>query len=92
MQVIVQRAPVFTLTPHVLYLRKIGETVVMQCDAVDGEGIEKPSISWHKVNIKQFILRNIIFFSFKFALFLKVNCVVFKLKLFLYHIYKKITI
>ena len=51
MQVIVQKAPVFTLIPHMLYIRKVGETVIMPCDALEGEGIERPAISWHKVNI-----------------------------------------
>ncbi|XP_065211981.1 protein borderless isoform X2 [Planococcus citri] len=50
MTVIVQRAPVFTVTPHILYLRKIGDTVVMQCDAVDGEGFDKPNLAWRRTN------------------------------------------
>lgn len=46
---IVQKAPVFTVTPHILYLRKIGESVEMPCDAIDGEGVYQPSVSWSKV-------------------------------------------
>lgn len=50
MSVIVQRAPIFTITPHILYLRKIGDTVVMHCDAIDGEGLDKPNLAWSRVS------------------------------------------
>lgn len=51
MNVIVQRAPVFTVTPHMLYLRKVGDTVAMPCDAIDGEGVDRPNIAWYRVSI-----------------------------------------
>lgn len=48
MHVVVQRPPIFTITPHVLYIRKTGESVVMACDAIDGESAIRPTISWFK--------------------------------------------
>lgn len=51
MHVIVQRAPVFTITPHSLYLKKVGDTVVMHCDAVENEGVERPTIAWYRVSV-----------------------------------------
>ncbi|XP_017772996.1 PREDICTED: protein borderless isoform X2 [Nicrophorus vespilloides] len=46
--VIVQRPPVFVVTPNPLYLRKLGETLEMPCDARDGENEHKPIIVWYK--------------------------------------------
>lgn len=48
-RVIVQRPPVFQITPNNLYLRKMGEDIEMPCDASDGDGSHKPAISWKKV-------------------------------------------
>lgn len=48
MHVIVQKPPVFLKTPHNLYLRKLGETVEMTCDARDGEDGHKPMVVWYK--------------------------------------------
>lgn len=48
MHVIVQKPPIFVKTPHNLYLRKLGETVEMTCDARDGEDGHKPIIVWYK--------------------------------------------
>jgi hypothetical protein len=47
--VTVQRPPIFVVTPHNLYLRKLGETIEMPCDARDGENEHKPIIVWYKV-------------------------------------------
>ncbi|KYB28100.1 Protein turtle-like Protein [Tribolium castaneum] len=46
--VTVQRPPIFIITPHNLYLRKLGETIEMPCDARDGENGHKPIIVWYK--------------------------------------------
>lgn len=46
--VMVQRPPVFTLQPQNLYLRKIGDSLEMPCDALDGDGSHRPSIYWFK--------------------------------------------
>ncbi|VEN49372.1 unnamed protein product [Callosobruchus maculatus] len=48
MHVLVQRPPVFVRTPHNLYLRKLGESVEMPCDARDGEDGHRPLIVWYK--------------------------------------------
>ncbi|KAL1506833.1 hypothetical protein ABEB36_006123 [Hypothenemus hampei] len=48
MYVIVQKAPVFTLTPHNLYLRKLGERIEIPCDARDGDNGHRPIITWNK--------------------------------------------
>lgn len=48
MYVTVQRAPVFTRTPHNLYLKKLGETIEIPCDARDGDNGHKPMIVWYK--------------------------------------------
>ncbi|KAK7793696.1 hypothetical protein R5R35_014160 [Gryllus longicercus] len=47
-EVIVQRAPVFTVTPHNLYFRKSGDTLELPCDAVDGSDRHRPSIVWFR--------------------------------------------
>ncbi|KAK9507378.1 hypothetical protein O3M35_007251 [Rhynocoris fuscipes] len=44
--VIVQHPPVFTMTPHNMYLRKPGDSIHMICDALDGE--TRPKIVWFK--------------------------------------------
>ncbi|XP_068085306.1 protein borderless isoform X2 [Anabrus simplex] len=46
--VIVQRPPIFTITPHNLYLRKIGDTLEMPCDAIDGSETHRPTIVWFR--------------------------------------------
>lgn len=52
MTVIVQRPPVFSLTPHNLYLKRRGDSVFMPCDAWNGGSDKyKPSISWIKVSV-----------------------------------------
>nr|CAD7454888.1 unnamed protein product [Timema tahoe] len=48
MTVIVQKAPVFTITPNNLYLKKLGDTLEMPCDAVDGTKDHRPTIVWFK--------------------------------------------
>ncbi|KAG5877032.1 hypothetical protein JTB14_005254 [Gonioctena quinquepunctata] len=50
MHVIVQRPPVFVRTPHNLYLKKLGETIEIPCDARDDDDGHKPSIIWYKKN------------------------------------------
>ncbi|XP_011351926.1 protein borderless isoform X2 [Ooceraea biroi] len=46
--VIVQRPPVFTVTPQHLYMRKLGETLEIPCDARDGDDAHRPTIVWYK--------------------------------------------
>lgn len=46
--VIVQRPPVFTLTPQPMYIKKLGETLEIPCDAKDGDQSHRPSIVWYK--------------------------------------------
>lgn len=46
--VVVQRPPVFTVTPHNVYLRKTGDSIEMPCDALDGDGTHRPTIVWFK--------------------------------------------
>ncbi|XP_075224946.1 borderless isoform X3 [Lycorma delicatula] len=46
--VIIQRPPVFTLTPQNLYLRKKGDSLEIPCDALDGDGTHRPTIHWFK--------------------------------------------
>ncbi|KAF6208589.1 hypothetical protein GE061_017047 [Apolygus lucorum] len=45
-KVMVQHPPVFTVTPHNMYLRKPGDTIHMTCDALDGS--TRPTIVWFK--------------------------------------------
>lgn len=47
--VVVQRPPVFTVTPQNLYLRKVGDSIEIPCSAMDGDGLHKPTIVWFKV-------------------------------------------
>ncbi|XP_020281495.1 protein borderless isoform X2 [Pseudomyrmex gracilis] len=46
--VIVQRPPVFTVTPQNLYMRKLGENLEIPCDARDGDDAHRPTIVWYK--------------------------------------------
>ncbi|KAL1121956.1 hypothetical protein AAG570_003364, partial [Ranatra chinensis] len=46
--VVVQHPPEFTLTPHNLYLRKVGDSIQMPCDALDGDESHRPTIVWFK--------------------------------------------
>ncbi|XP_014210122.1 protein borderless isoform X1 [Copidosoma floridanum] len=46
--VIVQRPPVFTVTPQHLYMRKLGDTLEIPCDARDGDINHRPTIVWYK--------------------------------------------
>ncbi|XP_066598150.1 protein borderless [Prorops nasuta] len=46
--VIVQRPPVFTVTPQHLYMRKLGESLEIPCDARDGDEQHRPTILWFK--------------------------------------------
>ncbi|XP_076629523.1 borderless isoform X2 [Colletes latitarsis] len=46
--VVVQRPPIFTVTPQHLYIRKLGETLEIPCDARDGDQAHRPSIVWYK--------------------------------------------
>ncbi|XP_018573358.1 protein borderless [Anoplophora glabripennis] len=48
MHVTVQRAPIFVRIPHNLYLKKLGETIEMPCDARDGDNGHRPIIVWYK--------------------------------------------
>ncbi|XP_014237550.1 protein borderless isoform X2 [Trichogramma pretiosum] len=49
--VIVQRPPVFTVIPQHLYMRKLGDTLEIPCDARDGDLNHRPSIMWYKDGI-----------------------------------------
>lgn len=51
MHVVIQRPPIFVRTPHNLYLKKLGESIEMPCDARDGEDGHRPIIVWFKVRI-----------------------------------------
>lgn len=51
MHIIVQRPPVFIRTPHNMYLKKLGETLEIPCDARDGDNGHKPTIVWFRVSI-----------------------------------------
>lgn len=46
--VIVQRPPVFTLKPKLIYMTKLGETIVMSCDATDRDGTHRAIVQWSK--------------------------------------------
>ncbi|KAK2581280.1 hypothetical protein KPH14_008070 [Odynerus spinipes] len=46
--VVVQRPPVFTVTPQHLYTRKLGESLEIPCDARDGDQSQRPKIAWYK--------------------------------------------
>ncbi|XP_022905461.2 protein borderless [Onthophagus taurus] len=46
--VIVQRPPVFIITPHGRYQRKLGESIEIPCDARVGEDNHKAIIVWYK--------------------------------------------
>lgn len=45
----VQRPPMFTVLPQHLYMRKLGETLEIPCDAQDGDERHRPTIVWFKV-------------------------------------------
>lgn len=48
-RVIVQRPPIFIVTPNNLYLKKIGENLEMPCDARDEDGSgHRPTMVWYK--------------------------------------------
>ncbi|XP_011878462.1 PREDICTED: protein turtle isoform X2 [Vollenhovia emeryi] len=46
--VIVQRPPMFTVTPQHMYMRKLGESLEIPCDARDGDDSHRPTIVWYK--------------------------------------------
>ncbi|XP_024870972.1 protein borderless isoform X1 [Temnothorax curvispinosus] len=46
--VIVQRPPMFTVTPQHMYMRKLGESLEIPCDARDGDDSHRPTIMWYK--------------------------------------------
>ncbi|XP_051155995.1 protein borderless isoform X1 [Leptopilina boulardi] len=46
--VVVQRPPIFTVTPQQLYMRKLGENLEIPCDARDGDHNHRPNIVWFK--------------------------------------------
>ena len=49
---VVQRPPIFTVTPQRLYMRKLGETLEIPCDARDGDQSQRPAIVWFKASYK----------------------------------------
>lgn len=46
--VIVQQPPVFTIKPNLIYITKLGEKVVMSCDASDRDGSHRAVVQWRK--------------------------------------------
>lgn len=38
----------FTITPQHLYMRKLGESLEIPCDARDGDDSHRPVIMWYK--------------------------------------------
>lgn len=57
MQVVVQKSPIFSVTPHVLYLRRVGDSVIMHCGAVDEQDYEALKITWSRVSLnKSYVL------------------------------------
>ncbi|XP_033230293.1 protein borderless isoform X2 [Belonocnema kinseyi] len=46
--VVVQRPPIFTVTPQQLYMRKLGESLEIPCEARDGDHNHRPNIVWFK--------------------------------------------
>jgi len=48
---IVQRPPMFTVTPQHLYMRKLGESLEIPCDARNGDDSHRPAIMWYKVRL-----------------------------------------
>lgn len=47
-RVFVQRPPVFTLKPKAIYVHKLGDTAVFQCDATDQDGQHRPIVQWRR--------------------------------------------
>lgn len=47
-EVIVQQPPVFTVKPKPIYITKLGETVVMSCDAHDRDGTHRAQVQWRR--------------------------------------------
>lgn len=48
MEVLVRKPPSFVVEPDPLYQRKVGESVEMNCDAMEAEGTTKPNIQWQR--------------------------------------------
>lgn len=48
MEVLVRKPPSFIVEPETLYQRKVGESVEMNCDALEAEGTTKPTIQWQR--------------------------------------------
>ncbi|CRK96838.1 CLUMA_CG009918, isoform A [Clunio marinus] len=48
MEVLVRKPPSFIVEPETLYQRKVGESVEMNCDALEAEGTTKPTITWQR--------------------------------------------
>jgi immunoglobulin superfamily member 9B len=48
MEVLVRKPPSFIIEPETLYQRKVGESVEMNCDALEAEGTTKPTITWQR--------------------------------------------
>ncbi|KAL7027214.1 hypothetical protein ACKWTF_005365 [Chironomus riparius] len=48
MEVLVRKPPSFIIEPDPLYQRKVGESVEMNCDALEAEGTTKPTITWQR--------------------------------------------
>lgn len=48
MHIIVERPPIFLITPDNVYIRKIGEHLEIPCDARDGNNGHNPTVVWYK--------------------------------------------
>lgn len=54
MEVLVRKPPSFIIEPDPLYQRKVGESVEMNCDALEAEGTTKPTITWQRRDAQPF--------------------------------------
>ncbi|XP_018336675.2 protein borderless [Agrilus planipennis] len=51
--VVILRPPVFTIRPMSLYLKRLGESVEIPCEASDGDRDLKPLVTWYKKDESQ---------------------------------------
>lgn len=67
-EVIVQRPPVFTTRPEPIYVHKLGETVEMECDAMDREGNHRAAIQWRRKDGTQLPFSRVSYDGIKFRI------------------------
>lgn len=63
-----QRPPVFTTRPQPIYVNKLGETVEMECDAMDREGNHRAVIQWRRKDGTQLPFGRVSFDGIKFII------------------------